>query len=490
METNIKKSYYQILEIDSTADQMEIKHAYFRLVKRFTPEKEPEQFKQLREAYEELSDPAKRKKYDNLIAGFDTLPEEVAQIANSSVMLLQVGKSADAIELLLAAKKRFPDQPQLMFELSNAYMAAGNSGKAYNILNELLKAEPDNPKYLSATARCCSARGWDLKAIDFAQRATVICPSDEESWILYAIYKTKDLPGFFGYKIFVQGLEAVEAADKKAPMLCLFAFQCLLRISTIDQQFLNRESMFGDSNISLKGLNNSPQSLDECLKRLLKHSEAGAVSTIRDSFETMHDQLEIILHILHANNYYSMFENIREVIKNLGYEQFFQSEVYKLLELGSNAVSASDNGIDKVLCKLALCNAELSSKNTDVEHKSDWRDELLLTETEALVSFDTLRPGILRFKQEYPRLYIHCAEFLDTVLRMNSTRIQSLMEQRITKVKKIIDSRPNGYDWDFLGEDDDFDQDFVQQPIRVEKIGRNDPCPCGSGKKYKKCCGR
>ncbi|HQF74564.1 MAG TPA: SEC-C metal-binding domain-containing protein [Treponemataceae bacterium] len=21
-------------------------------------------------------------------------------------------------------------------------------------------------------------------------------------------------------------------------------------------------------------------------------------------------------------------------------------------------------------------------------------------------------------------------------------------------------------------------------------MGRNDPCPCGSGKKYKKCCGR
>ena len=24
----------------------------------------------------------------------------------------------------------------------------------------------------------------------------------------------------------------------------------------------------------------------------------------------------------------------------------------------------------------------------------------------------------------------------------------------------------------------------------VKEIGRNDPCPCGSGKKYKKCCGR
>lgn len=28
------------------------------------------------------------------------------------------------------------------------------------------------------------------------------------------------------------------------------------------------------------------------------------------------------------------------------------------------------------------------------------------------------------------------------------------------------------------------------QPRRVEKVGRNDLCPCGSGKKYKKCCGK
>ena len=28
----------------------------------------------------------------------------------------------------------------------------------------------------------------------------------------------------------------------------------------------------------------------------------------------------------------------------------------------------------------------------------------------------------------------------------------------------------------------------MNQPIRRSKIGRNDPCPCGSGKKFKKCC--
>jgi len=29
-----------------------------------------------------------------------------------------------------------------------------------------------------------------------------------------------------------------------------------------------------------------------------------------------------------------------------------------------------------------------------------------------------------------------------------------------------------------------------RQPVkRGPKVGRNDPCPCGSGKKYKHCCG-
>ena len=34
-------------------------------------------------------------------------------------------------------------------------------------------------------------------------------------------------------------------------------------------------------------------------------------------------------------------------------------------------------------------------------------------------------------------------------------------------------------------------QDQKREPVRRgAKIGRNDPCPCGSGKKYKNCCGR
>jgi len=40
------------------------------------------------------------------------------------------------------------------------------------------------------------------------------------------------------------------------------------------------------------------------------------------------------------------------------------------------------------------------------------------------------------------------------------------------------------------GETAGSDGTLKKEPVRVKKVGRNDPCPCGSGKKYKHCCGR
>jgi len=43
-----------------------------------------------------------------------------------------------------------------------------------------------------------------------------------------------------------------------------------------------------------------------------------------------------------------------------------------------------------------------------------------------------------------------------------------------------------------IGEEADLEDEEPVQPIRrqAKKVGRNAPCPCGSGRKYKKCCGR
>ncbi len=66
----------------------------------------------------------------------------------------------------------------------------------------------------------------------------------------------------------------------------------------------------------------------------------------------------------------------------------------------------------------------------------------------------------------------------DTVRRLYQARVQRQPE-RIQQVKPV-EAHVGG-------------NDQPRQPRRVkpsEKVGRNDPCPCGSGKKYKNCCGK
>jgi len=65
----VKKTYYEILEVNKKASQEEIKSAYRRLVMLYHPDKNKmpeaeEVFKGIAEAYSVLSDPGKRKQDD------------------------------------------------------------------------------------------------------------------------------------------------------------------------------------------------------------------------------------------------------------------------------------------------------------------------------------------------------------------------------------------------------------------------------------------
>ena len=66
----------------------------------------------------------------------------------------------------------------------------------------------------------------------------------------------------------------------------------------------------------------------------------------------------------------------------------------------------------------------------------------------------------------------------ETVRRIFSARIKSEAEVKRERVAEGIVATIAG------------DGSVKKQPRKVQKIGRNDPCPCGSGKKYKQCCGR
>jgi hypothetical protein len=51
---------YGVLGLDRQASEVEIKRAYFQLVRQFPPEREPEKFRDIRTAYEQLRDAESR----------------------------------------------------------------------------------------------------------------------------------------------------------------------------------------------------------------------------------------------------------------------------------------------------------------------------------------------------------------------------------------------------------------------------------------------
>ncbi|MGI5835227.1 MAG: preprotein translocase subunit SecA [Chloroflexota bacterium] len=104
-----------------------------------------------------------------------------------------------------------------------------------------------------------------------------------------------------------------------------------------------------------------------------------------------------------------------------------------------------------------------------------------------LTSIDDLREGIglraygqrdplVEYKAEAYNMFqgLMSAIQHDVVHRIFHVRV---VVEEPKPVQNVITNRGNGGDG--------------PQPVKVaKKIGRNDPCPCGSGKKYKKCCGR
>ncbi len=76
--------------------------------------------------------------------------------------------------------------------------------------------------------------------------------------------------------------------------------------------------------------------------------------------------------------------------------------------------------------------------------------------------------------------------FNDMISAIQDETLRRMYLVRVRKDQEIKRERVAKESGENVGGDDS----VVKQPRKVKKIGRNDPCPCGSGLKYKKCCGR
>jgi len=115
-----------------------------------------------------------------------------------------------------------------------------------------------------------------------------------------------------------------------------------------------------------------------------------------------------------------------------------------------------------------------------------WKDHLL--------SMDHLKEGIgLRGYAQQNPLMVYKKEgfelFQDMISRVKEEIVNIMFRIQISEPEKIEEIRkPKEQKLMFSGGD----EGVARKPVKREenKVGRNDPCPCGSGKKYKKCCGK
>ncbi len=113
---------------------------------------------------------------------------------------------------------------------------------------------------------------------------------------------------------------------------------------------------------------------------------------------------------------------------------------------------------------------------------------------EHLLNMDHLRDGIgLRGygqkdpKQEYKREGFEL--FSELVYTIKESALRAFSHLRIeAEVRDEEFQHEQSEDLEYAGSDSDDKK--PKQVVKEPKIGRNDPCPCGSGKKYKKCCGQ
>jgi preprotein translocase subunit SecA len=112
---------------------------------------------------------------------------------------------------------------------------------------------------------------------------------------------------------------------------------------------------------------------------------------------------------------------------------------------------------------------------------------------EHLLAMDHLKEGIgLRGYAQQDPLVVYKREgydmFMEMIQRIKEETVRFLFRVQLVRPQEIVEkekAEQKKLVFSHGGEE-------AKQPVRrsKQKVGRNQPCPCGSGKKYKKCCGK
>jgi curved DNA-binding protein CbpA len=433
------RDYYEVLGVEKTASGEEIKRAYFGKVRQYPPERFPEEFKELRAAYDTLSDVKKRGEYDESGA----LPEAMLPLLYQGRKANKQGHYAKAAEFYETILHLYPELDKVRQEYAWNLEDAGKTGKAAEVWQYLCEQCPANAEYALALAESYGGRGWGKKAIGQYRRALELDRNNSECWLSFIHYH-------------------IDAGEPdKARTLCAEA--------------LDAVGEKGDIRLYFCAFGLCEGSDDALAERSLQNILRTAQETPRNEAELGTILFGLIDRIdgpesIHFYPYIKKLTALQPASDD--------AERERLARMGRNyeITTLEENGFDTLFYDIFF----IQNNGNDSRVV---RNNLMSLEYNILSKKDTFYPQLVRLKEEYPDLYDLHKNFFDEAL--TTTNPEKLMARRVKALAKQ-NLQPAGYT---DGEEGEWAEPV--QTIRREspKVGRNDPCPCGSGKKYKTCCG-
>lgn len=449
---------YKVLGLEQGASQKEIKKAYFSLVRKYSPEENPTKFREIREAYDrlknqvEIQGPVFARPSDPLAAKFLDLFWEHQKAYDTE-------QARDVCE---EAWRRFPEEIQFLYHLAVAQRSAGNSGKSVKSCEELVKREPNNKWFWRELALSYEERSYRRKAFQAYEKAYELGCRDNKFLLDFSM-----------------ACDNYEQYDR--------GIQVLTEVVGKDRRWQREEI---------------PEVLD---------AYSGLFSMHRAKADELHDVMADFIRFARQYSIY-MTENFQMFSMLVSFfclqsDTESQEEVKELLAV-LEKVCASEQEKELVAQLRMQC---LESRIAADERLS----ETLQYALQAYFLMDDEEPEVQSFavmdiklcmieerqevlqqmeivEKEYPELYGKISDFAEQLKNeKNIGYVKNSLLKQYTRLAKYISG---GLYFEKYPEEKkkamgtvfyENDKPFVRSG---KKIGRNDPCPCGSGKKYKHCC--
>lgn len=161
------ENYYQILDVESEASNKEIKKAYKKKLRKHPPEKDPDGFKKIRNAYDVLNNEKSRAEYDAVL----NYSEEIEEYRETAIKAMEESNYKTAIKYLKKILVIEPSLANIRNMLGLAYLNDQDLPKAVTHFKRIVKENPENASYLFNLAMVYKEKGYLGKAENYLKRA-------------------------------------------------------------------------------------------------------------------------------------------------------------------------------------------------------------------------------------------------------------------------------------------------------------------------------